>query len=249
MDKKTWGVIGVIVLVFAAVIGISVLQGNGESSFVNVDEIEHDLKMVDYDNYPVNEIAKADEFTGGLEENVEGDPDAPVLIFEYADYQCEGCAAWNPYMNKLLEEYEGKVALVFRTYIMSYHKNGQASAAAANAAAQQGVWRKYSNLLYENQDDWYSASARRRQELFEKYFEEATDGKGDLEKFREDMKSDAVAQKIEFDRGMAEKVNLDWTPTIYVGDTLVEREQMNNSFMDTMRSLIDAELEKKGVKK
>ena len=42
--------------------------------------------------------------------------------------------------------------------------------------------------------------------------------------------------------------NLDWTPTIYVGDTLVQREQMNNSFMDTMRELIDAELEKKGVK-
>ncbi len=62
------------------------------------------------------------------------------------------------------------------------------------------------------------------------------------------MQSDAVAQKIAFDRGMAEKVNLDWTPTIYVGDTLVQREQMNNSFMDTMRELIDAELEKKGVK-
>lgn len=248
MDKKTWGIIGVIVVIFAVVIGISVWQGSGKSDFVNVDEIEHDLLEVDYSSYPANKIVKADEFTGGLEENIEGDPNAPVLIFEYADYQCEGCAAWNPYMNKLLEEYEGKVALVFRTYIMSYHQNGQSSASAANAAGLQGYWREYSNLLYTNQDDWYSVSAMRRQELFEQYFEEVSDGKGDMEKFRADMQSDAVAQKIAFDRGMAEKVNLDWTPTIFVGDTLVEREQMNNSFMDTMRSLIDAELEKKGIK-
>ncbi len=248
MDKKTLGIIGVIVVVFAAVIGISVWQSSGKNDFANVDEIDHELLEVDYSTYPVNQIVKADKFTGGLEENIEGNPDAPVLIFEYADYQCEGCAAWNPYMNKLLEEYKGKIALVFRTYIMSYHQNGLASASAANAAGIQGYWREYSNLLYTNQDDWYSASARRRQELFEKYFEEVTDGKGDMQKFRTDMQSDAVAQKIAFDRGMAEKVNLDWTPTIYVGDTLVQREQMNNSFMDTMRELIDAELEKKGVK-
>ncbi len=241
MDKKTWIIVGVIIAAFAGLVGISLWQhGDGESTVATTE--------VDYNNYDTTTIIAADDSTGNLAENIDGETDAPILIFDYADYQCEGCASMNPQLNKLVEEYDGKVAVVFRTYIQSYHQNGTAAASAANAAAKQGYWKKFKDLMFTNQDAWYSANAAERQELFESYFMQASEGKGDLSQFRDDMKGNDVAQKIAFDRGLADKVGLEWTPSIWLGDELIQREDMGSGFLATMREKIDKklkELEKK----
>lgn len=225
------GVVG-IVLAFVALIAITQLQNKAD---------------IDYDAYDLNSVIAADENTGGLAENVDGDPDAPVLLYEYGDYQCTACAPMNPYINELLEEYDGKVAVVFRTYIMSYHDNGVAAASAANAAAIQGYWKEYKDLLYETQNDWYYAEGDERQQMFEQYFEQATDGKGDLEQFRQDMGSKEVAQKIKFDAALSERVGLEWTPSFYLdGELLDQRNITTSEFMDLLREKIDAKLAELG---
>lgn len=225
------GIVG-IVLAFVALIAITQLQNKAD---------------IDYDAYDLNSVIAADENTGGLAENVDGDPDAPVLLYEYGDYQCTACAPMNPYINELLEEYDGKVAVVFRTYIMSYHDNGVAAASAANAAAIQGYWKEYKDLLYETQNDWYYAEGDERQQMFEQYFEQATDGKGDLEQFRQDMGSKEVAQKIKFDAALSERVGLEWTPSFYLdGELLDQRNITTSEFMDLLREKIDAKLAELG---
>ena len=221
------GIVG-IVLAFVALIAITQLQNKAD---------------IDYEAYDLNSVIAADENTGGLAENVDGDPEAPVLLYEYGDYQCTACAPMNPYINELLEEYDGKVAVVFRTYIMSYHDNGVAAASAANAAAIQGYWKEYKDLLYETQNDWYYAEGDERQQMFEQYFEQATDGKGDLEQFRQDMGSKEVAQKIKFDAALSERVGLEWTPSFYLdGELLDQRNITTSEFMDLLREKIDAKL-------
>lgn len=225
------GIVG-IVLAFVALIAITQLQNKAD---------------IDYDAYDLNSVIAADENTGGLAENVDGDPEAPVLLYEYGDYQCTACAPMNPYINELLEEYDGKVAVVFRTYIMSYHDNGVAAASAANAAAIQGYWKEYKDLLYETQNDWYYAEGDERQQLFEQYFEQATDGEGDLEQFRQDMGSKEVAQKIKFDAALSERVGLEWTPSFYLdGELLDQRNITTSEFMDLLREKIDAKLAELG---
>lgn len=225
------GIVG-IVLAFVALIAITQLQNKAD---------------IDYEAYDLNSVIAADENTGGLAENVDGDPDAPVLLYEYGDYQCTACAPMNPYINELLEEYDGKVAVVFRTYIMSYHDNGVAAASAANAAAIQGYWKEYKDLLYETQNDWYYAEGDERQQMFEQYFEQATDGKGDLEQFRQDMGSKEVAQKIKFDAALSERVGLEWTPSFYLdGELLDQRNITTSEFMDLLWEKIDAKLAELG---
>ena len=225
------GIVG-IVLAFVALIAITQLQNKAD---------------IDYDAYDLNSVIAADENTGGLAENIDGDPEAPVLLYEYGDYQCTACAPMNPYINELLEEYDGKVAVVFRTYIMSYHDNGVAAASAANAAAIQGYWKEYKDLLYETQNDWYYAEGDERQQMFEQYFEQATDGKGDLEQFRQDMGSKEVAQRIKFDAALSERVGLEWTPSFYLdGELLDQRNITTSEFMDLLREKIDAKLAELG---
>ena len=225
------GIVG-IVLAFVALVAITQLQNKAD---------------IDYEAYDLNSVIAADENTGGLTENVDGDPEAPVLLYEYGDYQCTACAPMNPYINELLEEYDGKVAVVFRTYIMSYHDNGVAAASAANAAAIQGYWKEYKDLLYETQNDWYYAEGDERQQMFEQYFEQATDGKGDLEQFRQDMGSKEVAQKIKFDAALSERVGLEWTPSFYLdGELLDQRNITTSEFMDLLREKIDEKLAELG---
>lgn len=238
MDKKIWIVIAAIVAVFGAVVTISIIQKN-----------EDKIVAVNADDYNLNEIIPASAESGEMPENVVGDPNAPIKIYEYADYQCEGCAAMNPYLNKIVEEYDGKVAVVYRGYVLSYHQNGTAAASAANAAALQGYWKPFKDLLFAKQDDWYYASASERQTLFEKYFEEATNGEGDLAQFRKDMQSAKVAQKIAFDRALADKRGLEWTPYIWLGDVRIEKEEMGAKFMENMREKIDAKLKELGIEK
>lgn len=248
MDKKTGIIAGVLVAAFAILIGVSLWQNS--------------QGPIDYTQYDLTDVIVADENSGNFAENIDGDPNAPVKIIEYGDYQCTACAPTNPYINKLIEEYDGKVAVVFRTYVMSYHPNGTAATSAANAAALQGYWKEYKDLLYANQNEWYYSDAATRQQQFENYFEQVSDGNGDLEKFRSDMNSKEVAKKIEFDRGIydfvtdGDGVEDAWTPMFYIDGELMDNRNEETQtlkdmdvFLDELRTKIDAKLEAMGEKK
>ena len=158
---------------------------------------------------------------GDIGDHVKGDPNAPVLIFEYADYQCPGCASINPRVNKVIEQLDGKLAVVYRSYLLSYHQNGTAAASAAEAAGLQGYWKEYADKLFAEQSEWEYASASDRTDLFNKYFEEVTDGKGDVAKFNEDIASEAVSKKISFDMGIGKRVDVSGTPAFYIDGQLI----------------------------
>lgn len=232
-DKRTIIIVAVLI---AALVGLVIW-----SSTAN---------RIDYNQYNLSAVIPADENSGGIEELIEGNPDAPVKIFEYGDYQCTACAPMNPKINALVEEYDGKVAVVFRTEIMDYHQNGTAAASAALAAAKQGYWQEYKDLLFTNQNDWYYSDVQQRQSQFEEYFTKASGGKGDLAQFREDMGSKEVSQKISFDTGMADEKKISWTPTFYVGDVLVSQRDITvEKFLENLRAEIDKQLAEQGIEK
>ena len=195
-------VIGIIVAALIIIAAYVVIDGNN--------------KATDFNNYDFYSVIEADSSNGEIGDHVKGDPNAPVLIFEYADYQCPGCASINPKVNKAIEELDGKLAIVYRSFLLSYHKNGTAAASAAEAAGLQGYWKPYADKLFSEQSEWEYASATDRTGYFEKYFLEVTDGKGDIEKFREDIASDNVSKKISFDMGIARRVDVPSTPAFYV---------------------------------
>ena len=101
--------------------------------------VDKKASEIDISKYNVNSIIPANDENGHIGDFVEGDPNAPVLIFEYADYQCSGCATAFPRMKKLVAEYDGKLALVYRNFLLSYHQNGTAAASAATAPSEAAV--------------------------------------------------------------------------------------------------------------
>jgi len=229
MNKKIgWAVAGVVVA-FGALLGMSLLQNKPQGE---VDYGQYRLATItdlasknDYKDLDPSSVLPATDASGGLPENINGDEDAPVIIYEYADYPCSYCGLMNPVLNEIVEDYAGKVAVVFRSYILSYHeKMGVPAASAANAAAIQGYWKKYKDLLFENQGEWFYLTGDELKQQLEEYFEKASGGKGDLEKFREDMRSEAVAKKIAFDYGIGDKLQLGGTPWVYIDGEWIENK-------------------------
>lgn len=182
-------------------------------------------------DHPVDpdSIIEASEETGMIGEKIVGNPnEAELIIYEYADFGCSHCAEWNKKINDLLKEYDGKIALIFRSYNLGF-KNSALSARAATSAQIQGYFKEYKDLLFTNQAEWYYEDGAKLNELFVKYFEEASKGTGDVDKFQEDMKSDAVKKRLKFEQKLGKAVNLAGTPTFRINGEAVALSDLINT--------------------
>lgn len=200
-------IIGVAIVAFLGIATYAVIDGNN--------------KATDFGAYDFYSIIAPSEDNGGIGDHVKGDSSAPVVVFEYADYQCPGCASINPRVNQAIEELGEKLAVVYRSYLLPYHQNGTAAASAAEAAGLQGYWKPYTDKLFSEQAEWEYASATDRTAYFEKYFNEVTNNTGDLEKFRADIESKEVSKKISFDMGIGKRIDISGTPAFYIDGQLI----------------------------
>ncbi len=217
--KKGFSIIGVIIVV-------AIVTFIGIGTFLIIDG---NNKATNYDNYDFYSYIEPDDHNGQIGDHIKGSKDAPVKIYEYADFQCPGCASMNSRVNQALEETDGKLAIIYRNYLLSYHQNATAAASAAEAASlqNQDYWKKYADTLFKNQAEWEYATGSERSNLFEKYFNEVTDGKGDLEQFRKDIASDRVSKKISFDMGIGKRIDIPGTPAFFVDGQRIDWSSEN----------------------
>lgn len=76
---------------------------------------------------------------------------APVSIVMYGEYESEACEKANHVVNRLLEDYEGKVKFNFRHFpMMQVHQRSHKASEAAVGAAQEGRFWEMHNMLFEH---------------------------------------------------------------------------------------------------
>lgn len=207
--SKAGVIIGILLIAFIGITTYLVIDGNNNAT--------------NFNNYDFYSIIEANQDNGDIGDHVKGNPNAPVIIFEYADFQCGYCAMMNPIVNEIVEKADGKLAVVYRNYLLPYHQNGTAAASAAEAAGLQGYWKAYVDELFENQDEWAYASSSERTALFDRYFETVAGDKGDLEKFNSDMSSKEVDKKIKFDMSIGKRIDaITGTPAFLIDGKLID---------------------------
>ena len=135
-----------------------------------------------------------------------GAPNAPVLIVEFADFECPACADKRTLLDKLVEESAGKVRLVFKNFPLSMHPNAEKAARAGWAAHKQGKFWQLHPLLFDNQADLSQPSV-------EKLAQKAGI---DLVRFRQDRDSEAAADAVLRDRKQGEGLNIQSTPSLFI---------------------------------
>ncbi|MFA5070470.1 MAG: thioredoxin domain-containing protein [Patescibacteria group bacterium] len=82
-------------------------------------------------------------------DHVEGDAGVKVTLVEYSDFQCPYCLNHASTLKQILEEYSGKVKIIFRHFPLSFHANAQLAAEASECASVQGKFWEMHDKLFE----------------------------------------------------------------------------------------------------
>ncbi|MGB2605265.1 MAG: thioredoxin domain-containing protein [Candidatus Sulfotelmatobacter sp.] len=79
-----------------------------------------------------------------------GPKNAPVVLVEFADYQCPYCQKVNPDLEKLQKEFGDKLAIAFKDFPLPAHPFAEKAAEAARCAGEQGKFWEFHNKLFED---------------------------------------------------------------------------------------------------
>ena len=165
-----------------------------------------------------------------------GSKDAKVNIVEFADYQCPACAAANPILKRIVEEYKdnSNVNLVFKNFPLdSIHPNARIAAEAAEAAGEQGKYWEMNTLIYTNQSQWSENPIPL--DIFVGYAKEA--GVANIEQFRESVQIRKFDAVISADLADGQSLNVNSTPTIFING-----EKMDSYQYETLKTKIEEKL-------
>ena len=149
---------------------------------------------------------------GARPERALGAENAPVTLEEFGDYQCPPCAQIYPEVERVREEFGGRVRLVFRHYPLTrIHPHALLAAHAAESAGLQGKFWEMHRLLYENQTAWSNTPDPRP--AFDAYARRLG---LDAERFRRDLGGADADARLVADVGRARSVGVESTPTFFV---------------------------------
>jgi len=89
---------------------------------------------------------------------IRGNPNAPILLIEYSDYDCPFCKQYHDTMNQIMDEFgvDGRVAWVYRQFpIEQLHPNSprisEAALCVGDIAGSNAFWQ-FSDLIFEQRE-------------------------------------------------------------------------------------------------
>ena len=174
-----------------------------------------------------------------------GDPDAPITILEFSDFQCPFCARFHVQtLPLLLEEYidEGKVNFVYRDFpIQSIHPNALPAAVAAECANEQGKYWEYHDTLFEKQRAWSNLDSDSVISTFSQY---ATDVGLEQTQFDSCLESGKYLEEVQNDLRDGREYDITGTPGFFIGNEDIGFVKLNGAQpFDSFKRIIDAQLE------
>jgi len=166
-----------------------------------------------------------------------GDPNAPVKVEEFADFQCPACGIFSTDLEpQIVKDYvtPGKVYFKF-TQFSFIGPESNTAAEAAYCASDQGKFWEFQDTLYHNQKGenkgWFSNA---RMITF------ATNIELNVDDFKKCLEGGKYKQAVLDDVEYGKKNRIDRTPSFLVNGKLV--------YADTLDAAIKTALAAKGIK-
>ncbi len=180
IKKSTFNliVIGIVVASIAsAFLGGYMLGSQSESSEIIINEIDNNQSNLQ------KSISNSQQSGSKIIRNIsldddplKGNPDAPITIVEFSDFQCPFCWRFYTQTLPLIEQNymsTGKVNFVYRDFpITSIHPNAVSAALAGECADDQGKFWEMHNMIFENQKTWQDLEILQSINLFKQYANE-----------------------------------------------------------------------------
>ena len=160
-------------------------------------------------------VDQADPVTD--EDWIYGDPDAPITIIEYEDFQCPACPGFSLGVKSLIEDFSS-IRVVFRHLpLPSIHDKAYISAMAAEAAgAQEKFWEMH-DVLYTLQSEWTNMS---EDDFVDWVTAKAEDLELDLDQFEADLFDEEKRSELEATTEERLSMGFNYTPFVVVNDRI-----------------------------
>jgi protein-disulfide isomerase len=150
-----------------------------------------------------------------------GDPTAPVVIQEFADFECPYCFRAEDSLARLLARYPKRVRLVWRDLPLPMHAHAELAAEAASEAKRQkgnaGFWAMHDKLLGHQ-----GFPHGLEKEALVRY---ASEIGLDVPAFEKALDSRQHAAEVTLDAKAAASVDIHSTPAFVVGGYVLEGAQ------------------------
>ncbi len=140
-------------------------------------------------------------------DHIRGPDDAPVTLVEYGDFECPYCGQAESTIRELLSSHGDDVRYVWRHLPLNdVHPSAQLASEASEAAAAQGkFWEMYDTLL-SHQGELTPRDLMHY----------ATDLGLDVDRFRDELRTRAYAQRVSEDVASADESGVSGTPTFFI---------------------------------
>jgi protein-disulfide isomerase len=160
----------------------------------------------------------------------QGSSKAEVTVVEFTDFQCPHCAIVHDTMKALVVQYGSRLRFVSMAFPLPFHQKARLASAAALAAAEQGKFWEYQDLLFAHPDALDEAAL---------VFQAQTLGL-DLPRFRKALSSQAVSDEIDREVQEGTRAGVEGVPYAFINGRLI----MGARPIEDFKKEIDAELAK-----
>lgn len=160
--------------------------------------------------------------------NILGPESAPATIVEFSDFQCPACAASEPLVKAVLQEFGDQVRLAYRHFPLDQlHPLARTAAVASEIAAEEDAFWPMHDLLFERQAEWSTlGSTNEAKETFTQYAVEiGLDEAAFSAKIQDSSVYSSLVQK---DADLGTKVGVNATPTFFVNGQKATAPQLRD---------------------
>jgi protein-disulfide isomerase len=173
-----------------------------------------------------------------------GNPNAPITIIEFSDFQCPFCAKFHiQTLPKIIDEYikEGTVKLVFRDFpIQSIHSNALPASLAAECANEQGKFKEMHDKLFDKQNEWNNKNIDNVIILFNQY---ALEIGLEEEKFDSCLRNGKYVEEIQKDLNDGRTYGISGTPGFFIGNDKIGFVELKGAQpFESFKKVIDSQL-------
>jgi len=163
-----------------------------------------------------------------------GPETAPVTIVEFSDFECPFCLRIHPTLKQVMDEYDGRVRLVFRQFpLNALHPHAQKAAEASLCAMDQGKFWEMHDAMFENQRELDIESLKTR----------ASELGLDSEAFGTCLDSGMFAEQVAVDVAAGRALGVSGTPALFINGRYLSGAQP----FDVIARVIDDELQRGGA--
>ncbi|MEV4435258.1 DsbA family protein [Streptomyces sp. NPDC049555] len=211
--SRRWAAVGAIVALLVALVAAGIAIGKGSSGGSGTQASADPQPAYDPQQATYDKLEQATSRRKQGDALAVGKPDAPVVLVEWADYQCSYCGRFTRETQpQLIKKYvdAGVLRIEFRNFPI-FGKDSERAARASWAAGKQGRFWQLHDLLF--------AEHRKGDALAEDKLADLARSAGvaDLEKFRADLGSDEAAAAVKKDQEEGYSLGVQSTPSFLVG--------------------------------